>query len=224
MANSGSRVYRHHPLGADFLCFVPCTGGPYCSHADFEKQVVERAGLVLRLGIPRHPAFDPIVHRLLRFAEAEHHLGCVDRRYPDFCLNSGAYSCPSREASGNSGAYSAESIRGAILSIPRGQWEAADSLGMTHGQVLKRIIFPQTVRIALPAVMNDFISLVKSTSLASSITIIEMTMVGQQFASVTYEPLILYMEVAVIYLLISTVLTWIQGKLEIRTSKYLKKA
>jgi cystine transport system permease protein len=124
----------------------------------------------------------------------------------------------------NSGAYSAESIRGAILSIPRGQWEAADSLGMTHGQVLKRIIFPQTVRIALPAVMNDFISLVKSTSLASSITIIEMTMVGQQFASVTYEPLILYMEVAVIYLLISTVLTWIQGKLEIRTSKYLKKA
>ncbi|MFZ2372270.1 MAG: cysteine ABC transporter permease, partial [Trichococcus flocculiformis] len=86
------------------------------------------------------------------------------------------------------------------------------------------IIFPQTVRIALPAVMNDFISLVKSTSLASSITIIEMTMVGQQFASVTYEPLILYMEVAVIYLLISTVLTWIQGKLEIKTSKYLKKA
>lgn len=86
MANSGSRVYRHHPLGADFLCFVPCTGSPYCSHADFEKQVVERAGLVLRLGIPRHPAFDPIVHRLLRFAEAEHHLGCVDRRYPDFCL------------------------------------------------------------------------------------------------------------------------------------------
>lgn len=84
MANSGSRVYRHHPLGADFLCFVPCTGGPDRSHADFEKQVVERAGLVLRLGIPRHTAFDPIVHRLLRFAEAEHHLGCVDGCHPDF--------------------------------------------------------------------------------------------------------------------------------------------
>ena len=210
MANSGSRVYRHHPLGADFLCFVPCTGSPYCSHADFEKQDIKRAGLVLRLGIPRHPAFDPIVHRLLRFAELNITLDAWTAAILTFALNSGA--------------YSAESIRGAILSIPRGQWEAADSLGMTHGQVLKRIIFPQTIRIALPAVMNDFISLVKSTSLASSITIIEMTMVGQQFASVTYEPLILYMEVAVIYLLISTVLTWIQGKLEIRTSKYLKKA
>ena len=84
MANSGSRVYRHHPLGADFLCFVPCTGGPDRSHADFEKQVVERAGLVLRLGIPRHTAFDPIVHRLLRFAEAEHQLGCVDGCHPYF--------------------------------------------------------------------------------------------------------------------------------------------
>lgn len=124
----------------------------------------------------------------------------------------------------NSGAYSAESIRGAILSITRGQWEAADSLGITHGQVLKRIFFPQTIRIALPAVMNDFISLVKSTSLASSITIIVMTMVGQQFASVIYEPLILYIEVTTVYLFFRTLLKQGQGKLEIRTSKYLRKS
>lgn len=123
----------------------------------------------------------------------------------------------------NIGAYASESIRGAIMSIPRGQWEAAESLGMTYSQMLRRVIAPQTIRIALPALTNNFIGLIKETSLASSVTIIEMFMVGQQIAARTYEPLILYSLVALIYLMICTVLTYIQGILEVNSSKYIRK-
>lgn len=123
----------------------------------------------------------------------------------------------------NIGAYASESIRGAVLSIPKGQWEAAESLGMTHSQVLRRVIAPQTIRIALPALANNFIGLVKETSLASSVTIIEMFMVGQQIAARTYEPLILYSEVAFVYLMICTILTHVQRKLEDYSSKYVRK-
>lgn len=123
----------------------------------------------------------------------------------------------------NIGAYASESIRGAVMSIPKGQWEAAESLGMTYQQMLLRIIAPQTIRIALPALANNFIGLVKETSLASSVTIIDMFMVGQQIAARTYEPLILYTEVAFIYLMFCTILTYIQGKLEINASKYVRK-
>lgn len=123
----------------------------------------------------------------------------------------------------NIGAYASESIRGAIMSIPKGQWEAAESLGMTYSQMLRRIIAPQTIRIALPSLTNNFIGLVKETSLASSVTIIEMFMVGQQIAARTYEPLILYSLVAFMYLMMCTVLTYLQGILEANSSKYVRK-
>ena len=113
----------------------------------------------------------------------------------------------------NTGAYASESIRASILSIPKGQWEAAESLGMTYWQVLRRVIAPQTVRISLPPVTNDFIDLVKGTSLAASITIAELFMIGQQIVAFTYEPLAIYTLVAVIYLLIVSILTIIQSKL-----------
>lgn len=121
----------------------------------------------------------------------------------------------------NTGAYASESIRASILSIPKGQWEAAESLGMTYWQILRRVIAPQTMRISLPPLTNNFIDLVKGTSLAASITITEMFMIGQQITAFTYEPLAVYSLVAAIYLIFVTILTTIQNKLEILASKYI---
>lgn len=114
----------------------------------------------------------------------------------------------------NTGAYASEALRSAILSIPRGQWEAAYSLGLPYIYLLRKVIAPQAFRIALPPLGNDFIDMVKGTSLVSTITIADVFMTGQQIASRTFEPLILYTEVAAIYLLICSVLTFFQGKLE----------
>ncbi|MCG0905766.1 amino acid ABC transporter, permease protein [Lactiplantibacillus plantarum] len=122
----------------------------------------------------------------------------------------------------NTGAYCAETIRAAILSIPQGQWEAAYSIGMTKSQVLKRIILPQAARVSLPPLSNSFISLVKDTSLAASITIIEMFEVSQQIAAQNYQPLVMYSLVAALYAILCTILSWLQGYLEKRTSRYLR--
>ncbi|MFJ8235888.1 amino acid ABC transporter permease [Ureibacillus sp. NPDC094379] len=121
----------------------------------------------------------------------------------------------------NTGAYASESIRASILSIPKGQWEAAESLGMSYWQVLRRVIAPQTVRISLPPITNDFIDLLKGTSLAASITIADMFMIGQQITAFTYEPLAIYTLVAAIYLVFCTVLTTLQSRLEKSASKYV---
>jgi L-cystine transport system permease protein len=119
------------------------------------------------------------------------------------------------------GAYNSEIIRAAILSIPKGQWEAASSIGMTYGQSLRRIILPQATRVAVPPLGNSFISLVKDTSLAAIITVVELFRVSQQIVATNYEPLIMYMEAAVIYLIFSTVLSYFQGRLEKRFSRYV---
>ncbi len=123
----------------------------------------------------------------------------------------------------NVGAYSSEIIRAAIQSIPKGQWEAAFSIGMTKSQAMRRIILPQAVRVSLPPLGNSFISLVKDTSLAATITVTEMFQKGQQIASVTYEPLWLYIEVAFIYLIFSTFLSFLQAKLEQRYERGVAK-
>ena len=120
----------------------------------------------------------------------------------------------------NTGAYASETIRGAILSIPDGQWEAAYSLGMTKRKVLWRIILPQASRVSLPPLSNEFIGLVKDTSLAASITIVEMFEVSQQIAAENYQPLIMYILVAAIYAVICSVLTILQSYLEKRVSRY----
>lgn len=114
----------------------------------------------------------------------------------------------------NIGAYTSEVIRATLLSVPKGQWEAAHSISMSWAQALRRIIIPQAARIAVPPLSNTFISLVKDTSLASVITVPEMFLAAQRIAAVTYQPLILYTEAAVIYLLISSVLSALQTRLE----------
>lgn len=121
----------------------------------------------------------------------------------------------------NTGAYASESIRSSILAIPKGQWEAAESLGMTYWQKLRRVIGPQTVRISLPPVANDFIDLVKGTSLVASITLTDLFMVGQQITARTYEPLLVYSLCAVIYLIFISILMIIQSRLEKYASKYI---
>lgn len=110
----------------------------------------------------------------------------------------------------NTGAYAAESIRAALEAVPRGQIEAGYCVGMTYAQVIRRIVLPQAMRTAFPPLSNELISLVKDTSLAANITVLEMLMATQQIISRTYEALPLYLEVAAIYLLFSTVLTWLQ--------------
>ncbi|SAL41322.1 cysteine ABC transporter permease [Caballeronia sordidicola] len=120
----------------------------------------------------------------------------------------------------NVGAYNSEVIRGAIESIPTGQWEAAYSMGMTRTQALRRTIMPQASRVALPALANAFIALVKDTSLAAVLTVPEIFQAAQRIASVTYEPLILYTEAALIYLVFSSVLSSAQVRLERRLGQH----
>lgn len=114
----------------------------------------------------------------------------------------------------NVGAYNSEVIRAAIEAVPRGQWEAAYSLNMTRAQALVRSILPQAARVAVPPLSNSFISLVKDTSLAAVLTVPEIFQAAQRIAAVTYEPLILYIEAALIYLLFSSVLSALQTRLE----------
>ena len=115
----------------------------------------------------------------------------------------------------NIGAYSSEIIRATLAAIPKGQWEAAHSIGMSWPQAMRRVILPQAARIAVPPLSNTFISLVKDTSLAA-VTVPELFQAAQRLASVTYEPLILYIETALIYLLFSSVLSTLQDRLERR--------
>ncbi|MDX7763999.1 amino acid ABC transporter permease [Aeromonas caviae] len=116
----------------------------------------------------------------------------------------------------NVGAYSSEIIRATLAAIPKGQWEAAYSIGMNWPQVMWRVILPQAARIAVPPLSNTFISLVKDTSLAAAVTVPELFQAAQRLASVTYEPLILYIETALIYLMFSSVLSTLQDRLELR--------
>lgn len=121
----------------------------------------------------------------------------------------------------NIGAYASEAVRAAVLSVPKGQWEAATALGMSYTQILRRIIAPQAARISLPPLSNIFISTLKDTSLAASITMVDMFMVAQRIAARTFDPLTLYVLAALFYLIVCTFLTFLQARLEKRFSRYV---
>ncbi len=110
----------------------------------------------------------------------------------------------------NEGAYAAETMRAAFESVPVGQLEAGYCVGMTYIQCIRRIVLPQALRTAFPPLSNELIAMVKDTSLAANITVTEMFMATQRIVARTYEPLALYIEVGLIYLLFSTVLTKFQ--------------
>lgn len=123
----------------------------------------------------------------------------------------------------NEGAYCAETMRAALEAVPVGQIEAGYCVSMSYLQIMRRIVLPQALRTAFPPLSNSLIGLVKDTSLASNITVMEMFMATQRIAARTYEMLPLYCEVAVIYLLFSTVLTFLQRAGEKRLSAYGKR-
>ncbi len=116
----------------------------------------------------------------------------------------------------NLGAYNAEVFRSAISAVDKGQTEAGYMIGLTYPQIMRRIVLPQSFPIAFPNLSNNLISLLKDTSLAASITVVDLFTITQQIASRTYEPFALYMEAALVYLIFSTLLTWLQRYLENR--------
>lgn len=119
----------------------------------------------------------------------------------------------------NVGAYASETLRGAILAVPKGQIEAGLTTNLNYLTIMRLIVLPQAFRSAFPALFNTFISLVKDTSLAANITVAEMFMAAQRIVATTYEPLVLYCEVGLIYLAFCTVLTWLQGICERQLAK-----
>ena len=123
----------------------------------------------------------------------------------------------------NTGAYDAETVRAALESVPVGQLEAGECVGMTYGQTMRRIVLPQAMRTAFPSLSNSLISLLKDTSLASVITVTEMFVAAQRINANVYEPLALYIEVGAIYLLFSTVLTRLQRLGEKKLGSYERK-
>lgn len=119
----------------------------------------------------------------------------------------------------NDGAYCAEIIRAALESVPAGQMEAGRCLGLRYMQTIRYIMMPQALRTAFPSLFNSLIAMVKDTSLAANITVAEMFMATQRIVARTYEPLVLYIEVGLIYLMFCTVLTWLQRRGEARLSR-----
>ena len=121
----------------------------------------------------------------------------------------------------NAGAYLSESFRASILAVDNGQMEASMAMGMTYSQALRRIILPQSLRIAIPTLSNSFIVLIKDTSLVSVITVTELLQMSSLIIAKTFEPLTIYLVAAAIYWVLISFFTNLLDKLEIKTSRYL---
>ncbi|MET3769016.1 cystine transport system permease protein [Marisediminicola sp. UYEF4] len=121
----------------------------------------------------------------------------------------------------NVGGYAAEVIRAAILSVPKGQWEAGHTIGMSRTTTLRRIILPQAARVSVPPLSNTFISLVKDTSLASLILVTELFREAQKIAAFSQEFVMIYMEAALVYWVFSLVLSTAQARIEKRLDRYV---
>lgn len=120
----------------------------------------------------------------------------------------------------NSGAYMAEIIRGGILSIDKGQFEACKALGFTYIQTMKRVVLPQTFRVIIPSVGNEFITMLKDTSLVSAIAMEELMRHAQLQISATARPVEAFFIVGILYLLMTTVFTTIFSFTEKKLSVY----
>lgn len=116
----------------------------------------------------------------------------------------------------NSGAYVAEIIRSGLSAIPKGQMESALALGFSSRETMQRVILPQACRIIVPPITNEAITTLKNTSLLSAITVIELTLYAQTIIARTYRPFEFYIAAAIIYLLLTTVLSRLATQLEKR--------
>jgi len=126
----------------------------------------------------------------------------------------------------NYSAYMAEVFRGGILAIPRGQWEAGLSIGMSRRLLLRRIILPQALRIVVPAIGNFFVSIFKDSALVSTITMRDLMFSGQILAAATFRHFEIFAEVAVIYFIISyptaKFVEYIEQRLDISKAKHVE--
>lgn len=116
----------------------------------------------------------------------------------------------------NSAAYVAEILRGGLLSVPPGQWQAAAALGMRPAETLRHVVLPQALRSSIPALANEFITLVKSSSLLATLAILEVTHAGQIVRASTYASFECFSVVAAVYLVLTTGFAWGLGRLERR--------
>ncbi|MBW7832361.1 MAG: amino acid ABC transporter permease [Simplicispira suum] len=116
----------------------------------------------------------------------------------------------------NVGAYNSEAIRAGLLAVPRGQTEAARALGLGHAHVFFDVVFPQAFKISLPPLVSNFVALLKDSSLAYAIGVVELTNVGNRIQSATFQPIATLSTVAVTYLLLTTLVTQISNAIEYR--------
>lgn len=114
----------------------------------------------------------------------------------------------------NTGAYASETMRGAIESVPKGQFEAGYCVGMSYSQIMTRIILPQAMKIAFPSLGNSLISLTKDTALGASITVGEMFLEAQKIVSRTWQTFPIYLSLAFVYLFFCTILEIVQRRIE----------
>lgn len=119
----------------------------------------------------------------------------------------------------HAGAYLSENFRAGILAVDKGQWEAAYALGMPFSQAFRRVALPQAARVATPPVGSRFIALIKDTSLASVVTVVELTSVAESIGSSTFRYLEMFVIVAVVYWLINSVLSIGQEVMERRMAR-----
>ncbi len=120
-----------------------------------------------------------------------------------------------------SAAYTSEIVRGGISSVPAGQAEAARSLGLSRGQALRFVVLPQAWRVALPALGNEFISLILGSSLASAVTLQELFSQGRYITNATYRQFEVYAVLALVYFGLTFALTWLVRLMERRLSRGL---
>jgi len=129
-------------------------------------------------------------------------------------VNLSDFACAAIALSLNIGAYNTECVRAGILAVPHGQIEAARALGLSPFQTFMDVILPQSMRVALPALANNLASLVKDSSLAYAISVVELTMVGYRVQAESYQPIPVFVTIATIYLILTTAFTTLTSALE----------
>jgi polar amino acid transport system permease protein len=124
------------------------------------------------------------------------------------------FACAAIALAINIGAYNTECVRAGILAVPHGQVEAAKALGLSPFQTFMDIVLPQSMRVALPALANNLASLVKDSSLAYAISVVELTMIGYRVQATSYLPIPVFLTTASIYLILTTAFTSLTSALE----------
>jgi polar amino acid transport system permease protein len=116
----------------------------------------------------------------------------------------------------NASAFLGEIWRGAIQAIPDGQWQAGAALALPRRVILWRVVLPQALRIATPPTVGYLVQLLKGTSVAAIIGFVELTRAGQLMVNVTFQPMLVYPVVALLYFVVCWPLSWLAGRLERR--------